>query len=207
MPLETINPQEIERRSFEIIEEILGGKRLDSKNAHIIKRCIHTSADFDYAENLYFTEGVTDVIKAALLAGATIVTDTQMALAGINKRVLARFNCTVECFIADEDVAMQATERGITRSSVAVEKAARLGKPVIFAVGNAPTALLRLDELMRAGYAPIAIIAVPVGFVNVVEAKELIIKSSAPCIVARGRKGGSNIAAAIVNAILYDIAR
>lgn len=207
MPLETINPQEIERRSFEIIEEILGGKRLDSKNAHIIKRCIHTSADFDYAENLYFTEGVTDVIKAAILAGATIVTDTQMALAGINKRVLARFNCTVECFIADEDVAMQATERGITRSSVAVEKAARLGKPVIFAVGNAPTALLRLDELMRAGYAPIAIIAVPVGFVNVVEAKELIIKSSAPCIVARGRKGGSNIAAAIVNAILYDIAR
>lgn len=207
MPLETINPQEIERRSFEIIEEILGGKRLDSKNAHIIKRCIHTSADFDYAENLYFTEGVTDVIKAAILAGATIVTDTQMALAGINKRVLARFNCTVECFIADEDVAMQATERGITRSSVAVEKAARLGKPVIFAVGNAPTALLRLDELMRAGYAPISIIAVPVGFVNVVEAKELIIKSSAPCIVARGRKGGSNIAAAIVNAILYDIAR
>lgn len=207
MPLETINPQEIERRSFEIIEEILGGKRLDSKNAHIIKRCIHTSADFDYAENLYFTEGVTDVIKAVILAGATIVTDTQMALAGINKRVLARFNCTVECFIADEDVAMQATERGITRSSVAVEKAARLGKPVIFAVGNAPTALLRLDELMRAGYAPIAIIAVPVGFVNVVEAKELIIKSSAPCIVARGRKGGSNIAAAIVNAILYDIAR
>lgn len=207
MPLETINPQEIERRSFEIIEEILGGKRLDSKNAHIIKRCIHTSADFDYAENLYFTEGVTDVIKAVILAGATIVTDTQMALAGINKRVLARFNCTVECFIADEDVAMQATERGITRSSVAVEKAARLGKPVIFAVGNAPTALLRLDELMRAGYAPISIIAVPVGFVNVVEAKELIIKSSAPCIVARGRKGGSNIAAAIVNAILYDIAR
>lgn len=206
MLTETTNPQEIEARSFEIITEILGERVLPPKNAHIIKRCIHTSADFDYADNLYFSENAVEIIKAAIESGCTIVTDTQMAKAGINKAALQKLGGNVECYIADEDVAEEAKRRGVTRSSVAVEKAAKLEKPVIFAIGNAPTALIQLDELMREGYAPIAIIAVPVGFVNVVEAKELIVNSSVPCIVARGRKGGSNIAAAIVNAVLYDIA-
>lgn len=205
MKIDHVKPQDIETRSFEIITEILGEKKLAPENELVIKRCIHTSADFEYADSLYFSEGVSSVIMTALKNGCDIVTDTQMAKSGINKAALKKFGIEVHCFIGDPDVAEEAAQSEVTRASVAVEKAARLKKPLIFAVGNAPTALIKLHELItHKGFSPAAIIAVPVGFVNVVESKELIIGTSTPCIVARGRKGGSNIAAAICNALLYQ---
>ena len=202
--IENIKPADIERRSFEIIGEILGERKLDPENEAVIKRCIHTSADFDYADNLYFSKDAVKLIGDAIRNGADIVTDTTMAQAGINKKRLAEYGGTVHCFIGDEDVAKEAKERGVTRSLVSMEKASRLGKPIIFAIGNAPTALISIYELVKSGKVnPCGIIGVPVGFVNVVESKELITELDVPCIVAKGRKGGSNIAAAIVNAILY----
>lgn len=207
--IENIKPMDIEKRSFAIITELLGERKLDPENELVIKRAIHTSADFDYAENLVFSPGAVKAGIAALRAGCDIVTDTQMARAGINKTILAGLGGEVHCFMADEDVAQEAKARGVTRALVSMEKAAKLTKPCIFAIGNAPTALLSLQSLMDAGkLSPALIIGVPVGFVNVVESKELIIeKASAPYIVARGRKGGSNIAAAICNAMLYQIRR
>ena len=144
----------------------------------------------------------------ALKKGCHIVTDTQMAKAGINKTILGKLGGEVHCFMSDPDVAEEAKKREITRAIVSMEKAASLQKPLIFAIGNAPTALICLKELMNAGKLnPALIIGVPVGFVNVVESKELIIDSDVPYIVARGRKGGSNVAAAICNAMLYQIMR
>lgn len=201
--LENVKPMEIEKRSFEIITEELGDTPLMPGTEAIVKRCIHTSADFDYARNLYFSEKAVDKALAALKKGACIVTDTQMAKAGINKRALARFGGEVYCFMADEDVADLAKKNGTTRATASMDKAAGLDRPLIFAVGNAPTALVRLYELIEEGFRPELIIGVPVGFVNVVQSKELIMKTDVPCIVARGRKGGSNIAACIVNALLY----
>lgn len=201
--LENVKPMEIEKRSFEIITEELGDTPLMPGTEAIVKRCIHTSADFDYARNLYFSEKAVDKALAALKKGACIVTDTQMAKAGINKRALARFGGEVYCFMADEDVADLAKKNGTTRATASMDKAAGLDRPLIFAVGNAPTALVRLYELIEEGFRPELIIGVPVGFVNVVPSKELIMKTDVPCIVARGRKGGSNIAACIVNALLY----
>lgn len=201
--LENVKPMEIEKRSFEIITEELGDTPLMPGTEAIVKRCIHTSADFDYARNLYFSEEAVDKALAALKKGACIVTDTQMAKAGINKRALARFGGEVYCFMADEDVADLAKKNGTTRATASMDKAAGLDRPLIFAVGNAPTALVRLYELIEEGFRPELIIGVPVGFVNVVPSKELIMKTDVPCIVARGRKGGSNIAACIVNALLY----
>ena len=146
-------------------------------------------------------------LLAALKRGADIVTDTTMAMAGINKRALARFGGQVHCFIADADVAEAAKARGVTRSLVSMEKAASLEKPLVFAIGNAPTALFSICELVQAGrLSPEIVIGVPVGFVNVVEAKEALMRLPVPYIVARGRKGGSNVAAAIVNAALYQLA-
>ena len=206
--LENIKPMDIEKRSFEIITELLGDKKLDPRNEPVIKRAIHTTADFDYADNLVFSEGAVEKGIAALRGGCDIVTDTQMARAGINKTILARLGGTVHCFMSDADVAAEAKERGITRAIVSMERAAKLQKPCIFAIGNAPTALIALHDLMERGeVAPALIVGVPVGFVNVVESKELIIASDAPHIVARGRKGGSNVAAAICNALLYQIER
>lgn len=206
--LENIKPMDIEKRSFEIITEMLGDKKLDPRNEPVIKRAIHTTADFDYADNLVFSEGAVEKGIAALRGGCDIVTDTQMARAGINKTILARLGGTVHCFMSDADVAAEAKERGITRAIVSMERAAKLQKPCIFAIGNAPTALIALHDLMERGeVAPALIVGVPVGFVNVVESKELIIASAAPHIVARGRKGGSNVAAAICNALLYQIER
>ena len=171
-----------------------------------MKRCIHTSADFDYAQNLCFSEGVAEKALNALKSGVSIVTDTQMAKAGINKKSLSRFGGEVLCFMADEDIAKAAKENGTTRAVASMEKAASLEKPFIFAIGNAPTALVRLYELTEDGLIkPELIIGVPVGFVNVVQSKELIMQTEVPYIVARGRKGGSNIAACIVNALLYMI--
>ncbi len=205
---ENIKPMDIERRSFEIITEILGDRKLDPENELVIKRAIHTTADFDYADNLVFSPHAVRIGIEALKSGCDIVTDTQMAKSGISKATLAKLGGEVHCFMSDPDVAKEAKERGVTRALVSMEKAAKLPKPCIFAIGNAPTALIRIRELMDEGtLSPALVIGVPVGFVNVVESKELIIASSVPHIVARGRKGGSNVAAAIVNAMLYQITR
>lgn len=206
MKIENIRPDQIEAKSFEIIGEILGDKQLDPRYEAVIKRCIHTSADFEYADSMYFTEGVIEQVQQAIRSGAYIVTDTKMAQAGINKKRIEKYGGQVLCFIGDDDVAEEARERGVTRSLVSMEKAAGLDRPVVFAVGNAPTALLSIYDLVKAGkLKPAAVIGVPVGFVNVVESKEKIIQLGVPAIVARGRKGGSNIAAAIINAIQYGM--
>lgn len=203
--LEKVLPAEIEARSFEIITEELGDRLFVPGTEPIVKRCIHTSADFDYAKNLVFTEGVVEHAIDALRNGACIVTDTQMGKAGINKKKLAKYGGEVFCFMSDEDVAKIAKEQGTTRATASMDKAAGLNKKLIFAIGNAPTALVRLYELIQEGrLKPELIIAVPVGFVNVVQSKELIMAlKDIPSITARGRKGGSNIAACICNALLY----
>lgn len=203
--IEKVLPAEIEKRSFEIITEELGDKKLIPGTELIVKRCIHTSADFDYADNLVFSENVVQRAMDAIRRGTPIVTDTQMGKAGINKKRLAQYGSEVLCFMSDEDVAAVAKANGTTRAAASMDKAAALGRDVIFAIGNAPTALVRLYELVKDGKIhPELIIAVPVGFVNVVQSKELILDlKDTPSIVARGRKGGSNIAACICNALLY----
>ena len=202
-----MKPMDIERRSFEIIAQELGDRKIDPEYDLLVRRVIHTTADFDYYDNLAFSEHAMRRLLAALKRGADIVTDTTMAQAGINKRALARFGGQVHCFIADADVAEAAKARGVTRSLVSMEKAASLEKPLVFAIGNAPTALFSICELVQAGrLSPEIVIGVPVGFVNVVEAKEALMRLPVPYIVARGRKGGSNVAAAIVNAALYQLA-
>ncbi len=211
--LEQVLPEKIEDRSFEIISEELKERFPDRtfrpEEEPVIKRVIHTTADFDYADNLVFSEGAVKKALEALREGAVIVTDTNMGRAGINKRSLERLGSEVRCFMADEDVAETAKQQGTTRAAASMDKAASLGRDCIFAVGNAPTALVRLYELIREGkLAPRLIIGVPVGFVNVVPSKELILSlQDTPCIVARGRKGGSNVAAAICNALIYQLAR
>ena len=192
--LENVLPSEIEKRSFEIITEELtqNGIVLDPEKAPVIKRCIHTSADFDYAQNLVFSENAIARAKEAIRNGASIVTDTQMGRSGI---------------MSDEDVAEKAKRDGTTRAVASMEKACELDEKLIFAIGNAPTALIHLYELIRAGkIRPELVIGVPVGFVNVIQSKELILElSDTPYIVARGRKGGSNIAACICHALLYNL--
>ena len=206
MQFEAILPQDIEKRSFEIITEELGDAVLDPLQAPIIKRVIHTTADFEYLNTLCFSENAVVKLQGALKNGACIVTDTQMAQAGISKRTLEKYGGRVYCFMGDEDVAQTAARNGTTRAVASMDKAAGLSENVIFVVGNAPTALVRLYELMEQGkIAPRGIIGVPVGFVNVVQAKELIMQCNVPYIVARGRKGGSNVAAAICNALLYSM--
>lgn len=205
---EIVKPMDIEKRSFEIISEILGDKKILPENELVVKRVIHTTADFDYADNLCFSKDAVLKGIEALKSGCDIVTDTNMAKSGINKNILAKLGGQVHCFMSDEDVARQAKERGVTRAVVSMEKAASLNKPLIFAIGNAPTALIALDKLIKEGKInPQLIIGVPVGFVNVVESKELIMENNIPYIVAKGRKGGSNVAAAICNAMLYQIMR
>ena len=205
--LEQVRPADIEKRSFEIITEELGDRVLLPGTEPIVKRCIHTSADFDCADNLVFSDHAVDRALDAVRRGASIVTDTQMARAGINKKRLARYGGEVHCFMSDEDVAETARLNGTTRAAACMDKAAELygNERLIFAVGNAPTALVRLYELVNEGVLrPELIIGVPVGFVNVVQSKELILGlKDTPYIVARGRKGGSNIAACICNALLY----
>lgn len=253
--LEHIEPKDIERHSMALIQQELDRRhiRLDAVEAPIVKRCIHTSADFDYAENLVFSANAVDRMRTSLRAGMTessstdasteaqtcsagvvgssgsgsstetqvrgagaiVVTDTEMARAGINKKALAALGAETRCFMSDPDVAAEARARGVTRAVVSMEYAARIkDRPLIFAIGNAPTALIELYRLIHdRGLRPAGIIGVPVGFVNVVEAKELILSlaeetapiGDIPWIVARGRKGGSNIAACIVNALLYGI--
>lgn len=205
--IEVMSPAEIEKRSFEIITEELKkrGIKLSGPQAPVIKRCIHTSADFDYAGNLAFSENAVEKALEALRSGASIVTDTQMGRSGINKNVLSKFGGQAYCFMSDGDVAETAKKNGTTRAAASMDKACTLSEKLIFAVGNAPTALIRLYELIQEEkLKPELVIGVPVGFVNVVQSKELIMSlSDTPYIVAQGRKGGSNIAACICNALLY----
>ena len=203
--IEIVKPMDIEKRSMAIITEELHGRTWPEPEFSIVKRCIHTSADFDYADNLCFSEHAAQIGVEALNRGASIVTDTQMAASGINKKRMRECGGEVYCFMSDPDVAAEAKERGCTRAAVCMERAAALQKPLIIAVGNAPTALIRLYELIQEGkIKPELIIGAPVGFVNVVEAKELIMTAGIPYIVPRGRKGGRNIAATICNAMLYQ---
>ncbi|MCD8110888.1 MAG: precorrin-8X methylmutase [Clostridiales bacterium] len=205
---EHVLPMEIEKRSFEIISEELvrRGIRLNPELEPVIKRVIHTTADFEYAETLTFSPDAVGHAKQAIRDGACIVTDTRMAMSGINKNTLEKYGSRVYNFISDEDVAESAKKNQTTRSAACMDKAAGLNVPLIFAVGNAPTALIRLYELIQEGrICPKLVIGVPVGFVNVEYAKELILKTDVPYIVACGRKGGSNVAAAICNAILYQM--
>lgn len=204
--LENVLPVDIEKRSFELITEELGERTFPSEQESIIKRVIHTTADFDYADSLCFSEQAVEKAKDAIRRGACIVTDTKMAQSGINKKVLEQFGGEVYNFMADKDVAAAAKENGTTRAVACIDKAAALGKPLIFVIGNAPTALVRLYELIKEEKIhPELIIGVPVGFVNVVPSKELIMETDVPYIVAKGRKGGSNVAAAICNALLYQM--
>lgn len=206
--LELILPHEIEQRSFEIITQELEEKNivLDRTQEAIIKRVIHTSADFEYAHTMCFSNNAIEQARELLRQGAYLITDTNMALAGINKPALARYQVEARCFMAEERIALLAQERQQTRAAVSMEEAAKLDRPVVFVIGNAPTALVSLYELYRTGrYKPAFIIGVPVGFVNVVQAKELILGTDIPYIINRGRKGGSNVAAAICNALLYGM--
>ncbi|MBQ4368484.1 MAG: precorrin-8X methylmutase [Candidatus Methanomethylophilus sp.] len=208
MVCEIVTPREIEQRSMETITKELNGRTWPEPEFSVIKRCIHTSADFDYADNLCFSPNACQIGIEALKNGADIVTDTKMAMSGINKNKLATFGGQVHCYISDPDVVEEAKARGCTRSTVSMERGARIQKPVIFVIGNAPTALIELDRLIKEGAVkPALIVGVPVGFVNVVESKELIMQAGVPYIVARGRKGGSNIGAAIINALLYTMGR
>lgn len=198
-------PADIEARSFEIIGRELGERRFDAGVEQVVKRVIHTTADFDYADTLHFTPRAIESGVAALRGGATIVTDTTMVAAGVNKRVLGSFGGATATFVADPSVAEEARRRQTTRSAVSMERAAVLEGPLVFAIGNAPTALIRIAELLESSEMepPALVIGVPVGFVNVVESKELIETARVEHIVARGRKGGSTVAAAICNALLY----
>lgn len=214
MDIEYSRPADIEKRSMELISREM--KTVPPKyHAPVIRRVIHTTADFEYEQTLVFSGSAVmsalTALRAArssaesdILSSVTIVTDTNMALSGINKGALSRLNCRAVCYMADPAVAEDAERRGVTRAAVSMEKAAELKGPLIFAIGNAPTALLRLKELIDAdAVRPELVVGVPVGFVNVVESKELIMESDVPYIVARGRKGGSTVAAAICNALLY----
>ena len=206
--LEQVLPKEIEKRSFQIIgQELLEkGIVLEKEKEKVIKRAIHTSADFEYADSLCFSKEAVALGKQAIAEGVSILTDTQMAKAGINKKLLAEFGGEVHCFMSDEDVAKIASQNGTTRATASMDKAVEMDKDLIYVVGNAPTALVRIYEHIKAGRLhPRLIIGVPVGFVNVEVAKEMIMTLDVPYIIARGRKGGSNVAAAICNALLYEL--
>ena len=205
-------PADIERTSLAIIRQELTerGIQLPADCEAVVQRVIHTTADFDYAQNLRFTPGAVAKGVDALRRGTDIVTDTNMALAGISKPSLNKLGGSAHCYMADTDVAQAAAQNGTTRADAAMKKAARLHPGAVFAVGNAPTALLRLEALIAEGLRPALVIAVPVGFVNVVESKERIFSAceaaQVPVIAAMGRKGGSNVAAAVCNALLYTAA-
>lgn len=207
--LENVRPADIERRSMEIIESEMGdAPQFTREQKLIVKRVIHTTADFEYLHTLRFSSGAVESGLNALKEGAVIVTDTRMALAGISKPAVNALGCQAFCYMADPAIAEAARRSGTTRAVASMDHAAEVlaGQKIIFAVGNAPTALVRLYELIREGrVSPALVIGVPVGFVNVVQSKELILRSGVPFIVAEGRKGGSNVAAAICNALLYQL--
>ena len=202
-------PADIERESMRIIAAELAqlGIVLSPETAAVVKRVIHTTADFDYAQNLRFTDHAVERAAEAFRAGAVVVTDTNMAKSGVSRAALSKLGGGVYCFMADPDVALEAKAQGTTRAVVCMEKAAREYPGAVLAVGNAPTALLKICDLIERGLRPALVVGVPVGFVNVVESKRRVFQvcqaHDIPCIAAMGRKGGSNVAAAICNAILY----
>lgn len=201
-----MKPDEIENKSFEIITDALKKMGVETKepNATVLKRVIHATADFDYVDNLCFSSGVVEHSVALFRNGCAVVTDTNMALAGISKPTLQKSCSEIFCYIKDPTIILKAKSTGVTRAALSMEKACELKKELVIVVGNAPTALMKINELIiNKKISPSLIIAVPVGFVNVIESKELILSQNVPYIVAKGRKGGSNVAAAIVNALLY----
>ncbi len=204
-------PQNIEDKSFEIIQDVIAQVRPDYQFVNplqekIIKRCIHTTADFDWLDILRFSSEINEIVLTALQSGATIYTDTNMALSGLNKIRLNKLGCTYRCYVANPSVREIAHEKNITRSMAAVEQAVTEPGKKIFVFGNAPTALFRLLELYQEGKVkPAAVIGVPVGFVGAAESKDALMQSDIPHIAACGRKGGSNVAAAIINAFLYSM--
>lgn len=205
-----MKPHDIEAQSMRIIERELKEQGLwdglEPQTVPLVMRAIHTTADFDYAQNLVFQHEAVRAGLKALHAGATIVSDTNMIAAGVSKPATAALGCDVVCYMADKDVANEARERGVTRATVSMERALREHPGAVFAVGNAPTALMALHEGIVSGAPkPALIIAVPVGFVNVVESKELILALDVPSIVAKGRKGGSTVAVSLLNALLYEL--
>ena len=202
-----MRPEEIETESFRIIDGEVGPHPWPPAEWPVVRRIIHTSADFDYARSLFFTTDAVACGIAALKAGRGIVTDTNMAMAGISKDRLKRFHVGASCFVADTGVARQAREEGITRSILAMRKGAAEPNNGIFVIGNAPTALFELLRLVREeDFRPCLVVALPVGFVGAAESKERLIHEGEelgiPFITNRGRKGGSNVAAAVVNALL-----
>ena len=205
-------PGQIERASMELIraELLEQGVTLAKENEAVILRCIHASADFDYAANLRFTPDAVRRAKEALRRGTDLVTDTNMALAGISRPGLQKLGASAYCYMAEDFIAERAKAQETTRAAAAMDWAAEHNPSAVCAVGNAPTALLRIAEQIREGLRPALVIAVPVGFVNVVESKERIFsvceEADIPCIAAMGRKGGSSIAAAICNALIYSAA-
>ncbi|MEG0806681.1 MAG: precorrin-8X methylmutase [Lachnospiraceae bacterium] len=203
LEIENILPGDIERRSFELIEQEMHTTP-DPLFKPILKRVIHTTADFEYEDTLKCSEGAVEHALDALKKGAWIITDTNMVKAGINKQLLSRLGGEVHCFMADEEVRRAAKENGTTRAVASMEKAAACEKPVIFAIGNAPTALLKVCELVSENRLhPELVVGVPVGFVNVEVSKEVLMEQEVPYITAVGRKGGSNVAASIINALIY----
>ena len=201
--IEIIAPEEIEKRSFQIIREELGENFCVEELKPIVVRVVHTTADFEFAKILKTGNDFINRFASAIKGGATIVTDTRMAYSGISKHLVEKFGGRVLCFMDDPEVAKEAQERHVTRASICMERASKLDEEVIIAIGNAPTALLRVCELVREGvFVPQALVGVPVGFVNVVESKNLLKNTDIPYIISEGRKGGSNVAAAIVNAML-----
>ena len=205
-------PADIERTSLSIITAELEtlGLTPPPETAAVVKRVIHTTADFDYARNLRFTQGAVAAGVAALRAGTPIVTDTNMALAGITRPGLAKVGSAALCYMADPEVAAAAKTAGTTRAVASMHRAAQEHPGAILAVGNAPTALLTIAEDIVPWLRPALVIGVPVGFVNVVESKEILFAAceahGVPAIAAMGRKGGSNVAAAICNALVYSAA-
>ena len=202
-----MRPEEIERESMRIIGEEMGAYSGEQENLPVIKRVIHTTADFDFKDKMVFSEKAVQKAREALSSGVTVVTDTQMAAAGINKIAAKRFGIDVVCRMSDPEIREEAAKRQVTRAVVSMEEAVRQTPNAIFAIGNAPTALMRLCELIEEGKAsPSLVIGVPVGFVNVVESKEILTRTDVPFIAAMGRKGCSTVASAIVNALMYGIA-
>ncbi|MDR1664397.1 MAG: precorrin-8X methylmutase [Clostridiales bacterium] len=200
--MEYLKPEDIENRSFEIIKSELP-YGLDPALEPVILRVIHTTADFDYAGSVIASHGAVEKAVSLLRSGVKIISDTNMIKAGVDKTRLYALNSGIECFSGDGDVAEAARQQGMTRARAAMDKAASMNGPFIFAIGNAPTALLRIVELKTAGeYSPAFVIGVPVGFVNVTEAKEALTRSGIPFITALGRKGGSTVAVAVCNALL-----
>ncbi len=197
-----LRPEEIEQESFRIIEEEMGEHTLSHQEFRIVQRVIHTSADFEFAELLHFSDGFFEAVKKSFDAKHSLVTDTNMILSGISKPSLKKVGLEARCYIADADIAEAAKKSGDTRARLSMQKAAEEGAGGIV-IGNAPTALRSVIELSETtGWRPDFVIGIPVGFVDAAESKDALMGTDIPHISIKGRKGGSTISVAIVNALL-----